>query len=209
MPRFKCQVCNAPFTVSEAALERYPGWTPKYCRQHSPSKKKAPARRSAQVEENLTRAQVLRKYHGGPQNGLFTDGSCHPNPGPGGWGVVWVCEGEILAERHGYDPDTTNNRMELTAIIEAFKLLSPGSQEVVFSDSRLCVNTLNDWAPKWERNGWRRSGGPIKNLDLVKEAYALHKSLPKVEVRWIAAHSGNRWNEYADALSTGWMRDEL
>ena len=78
----------------------------------------------------------------------------------------------------------------------------PADRElVVYSDSQLCVNTINEWAPGWEKRGWKRKAGPIKNLDLVKELYALAGEKPQIELRWIRAHEGARWNEYADALA--------
>jgi ribonuclease HI len=137
---------------------------------------------------------------------VFTDGSCEGNPGPGGWGFVWVEEGQIRAEGHGSDPATTNNRMELTALIEALKALPEDAQVDVYSDSQLCVKTLNEWAAGWERRGWRRKTGPIANLALVQELWALAKAHPKVRFRWIRAHDGSLWNEYADALATTHMR---
>src|SRR5690606_29265710 len=73
----------------------------------------------------LTPEQVLERFTGGPNTGVFTDGSCSGNPGPGGWGVVYVIDGKILAELHGSDPATTNNRMELRAMIEGLKMLGP------------------------------------------------------------------------------------
>ena len=157
----------------------------------------------------LTLAQVREKYAEGPQDGLFTDGSCIPNPGPGGWGVVWVRAGEVVEQQHGSELDTTNNRMELMALIAALRLVAEDAEEKVYTDSQLCVNTINQWAAGWERNGWKRKSGPIKNLDLVKEVYALKQSRPSVTIAWIAAHSGNLWNEYADSLATAWARDEL
>ncbi len=132
---------------------------------------------------------------------MFTDGSCEPNPGPGGWGWVWVEKGAIVDQGSGREARTTNNRMELTALIEAFKRLPDDRDLVVHSDSQLCVNTINEWAAGWERRGWKRKSGPIKNLDLVKELYALAQAKPRIELRWIRAHDGSRWNEYADALA--------
>ncbi len=206
--------------MPQSALDKYPSWEPTYCREHSPKKKpsgggggkaKRGGRRSGGKrgagEENLTTAQVLAKYTGGPTSGVFTDGSSVPNPGPGGWGVVWVEDGEIRAERSGQDPQTTNNRMELMALIEAFRLLPEDSTAVVRTDSRLCVNTVEQWAAAWKARGWTRKTGPIKNLDLVKELFALRGAHPDCKVEWIAAHSGNRWNEYADSLASAWRRD--
>ena len=218
MPKFECQVCGEPLSLPQAALDKYPGWTPKYCRQHSPAKKKAPRAgktagkkrpKSASREENLPVAEVLARYTDGPSTGVFTDGGSHPNPGPGGWGMVWVVNGEIHAQEHGHDPQTTNNRMELTALIAAFRALPEDAEAVVYSDSRLCVDTITKWAPGWERKGWKRKGEPLKNLDLVKELLALFRKHPDCELEWIAAHAGHRWNEYADSLASAWRRDEL
>jgi len=230
MPKFRCQVCQATFDVPQAALDKYPGWKPKYCREHSPNKKgdqasggskagskagkKRPSKKgkrgsSATREENLTRAEVLAKYTEGPDTGVFTDGGAVPNPGPGGWGAVWVEDGEIRAELYGHDSDTTNNRMELTALLEAFKALPEDAEVTVHSDSRLCVDTITKWAPGWERNGWKRKGNPLKNLDLVKPLLAAYRARPKCTLEWIAAHSGTRWNEYADSLASAWRRDEV
>ncbi len=122
--------------------------------------------------------------------------------------MVWVESGEILAEEHGHEAQTTNNRMELTALIHAYRALPEGAQISVQTDSRLCVDTITKWAPGWERKGWKRKGEPLKNLDLVKELLALTRSRPRSPLRWIAAHSGYRWNEYADSLATAWMRSE-
>ena len=154
-------------------------------------------------------AQVLEKYTDGPQSGVFTDGSSVPNPGPGGWGLVWVADGKIREERHGHDPETTNNRMELKALIEAYRLLPENAAVVVHTDSKLCADTLNLWAANWERRGWKRKGPPIKNLELVKELWCLFQAHPDCRLEWIRAHSGYLWNEYADSLATAWLRDEL
>jgi ribonuclease HI len=214
MPEFQCTVCGENFKVPQVALDKFAGWEPKYCRKHSPSKKKKtarPAKRSggSKREEHLTCAQVLAKYDAGQRTGVFTDGSSIPNPGPGGWGMVWVEDGEIIAEAHGSDEQTTNNRMELQALIEAYKALPADAETTVYSDSRLCVDTITKWAPGWERKGWKKKGGEIKNLERVKELLALYRAHPNCPLEWTAAHSGSRWNEYADSLATAWTRDEL
>lgn len=214
-----CRSCGRTFEVPPAVVEKYPGWTPPECgdcyggssRSSGGSSRRAGSSRSSGSgrEEHLTIVEVLEKYHDGPSTGVFTDGSAIPNPGPGGWGAVWVEDGEVLAQDHGHDPDTTNNRMELTAIIRGIRLVPAGRPVVVHTDSRLAVDTLTSWAAGWERRGWKRKTGPIKNLDLVKEAWALVQERPEVELQWVKAHDGNRWNEYADALATAWARDEL
>ena len=216
-PTFQCQVCQDSFDVPQSALDKYPGWTPKYCREHSPKKttdtrsskprKSSGSRpRGASLEENLTLEQVLQKYTEGPSEGVFTDGSSVPNPGPGGWGFVWVVNNEVFEARHGASPATTNNRMELQALIEAYKLLPEDGATTLYTDSRLCVDTITKWAPGWEKKGWKKKSGPIKNLELIQELLALYRAHPNCPLEWIAAHSGNRWNEYADSLATAWNR---
>ncbi|MEX1023947.1 MAG: ribonuclease H [Planctomycetota bacterium] len=209
MPTFRCQTCQTSFSIAAAKLARFPGWTPRFCQAHSPTKPKSGRARgsSGTREENLTPKEVLERYTAGPDTGVFTDGSAVPNPGPGGWGMVWVERGEIRAEDHGHAPMTTNNRMELTALLAAFGNLPEDADLEVHTDSRLCVDTITKWAPGWERNGWKKKTGPIKNLELVQELLALARERPRVKLVWIAAHSGNRWNEYADSLASAWRRD--
>ncbi len=163
----------------------------------------AMARRYAPI---LSPEEVLERHHGGPKAGVFTDGSCEGNPGPGGWGFAWVEDDRIVRQGHGADPATTNNRMELTALIQAYRSMPEDAHLTVYSDSQLCVNTVNEWAEGWERRGWRRKGGPIKNLELVRELYGLALRHPDVQLVWIRAHDGSRWNEYVDALATTYLR---
>lgn len=150
--------------------------------------------------------EVLARHHAGPTTGVFTDGSCEGNPGPGGWGFVWVEQNRIVQQHSGFAPDTTNNRMELTALIEACRALPEDTALSLYSDSQLCVNTINQWAAGWERRGWKRKGGPIANLDLVQQLWALTRARPRMKLQWIRAHDGARWNEYADALASSHLR---
>jgi len=154
----------------------------------------------------LTPQEVLERFEAGPRTGVFTDGSCEGNPGRGGWGMVWVENDSIIAEQSGIDPSTTNNRMELQALIAAYERLPEDCAIRVYSDSQLCVKTVNEWAEGWERRGWRRKSGPIANLELVQRLYALAQTHPRVELNWIKAHDGSRWNEYADALASAYLR---
>ena len=180
-----------------------------------PSRRPSPVRSSYRGASgsgrasSLTVAEILRKYSAGPQSGVFTDGSCSGNPGPGGWGVVYVLDGRILASEHGEDPATTNNRMEFTAMIHGLQMLGPEEAMDVYTDSQLVVNTLTQWAAGWKRNGWKRHDGEVKNLELVREAYELFLERPRARIRWIKAHDGSLWNEYADALSTAYLRAEV
>ena len=112
-------------------------------------------------------------------------------------------DNEILDHGSGGTAHTTNNRMELMALIEAYRMLEADADVIVYSDSKLCVDTVNQWAAGWEKRGWKRKGGEIKNLELVQTLYALSKEHGSVELRWIKAHDGSRWNEYADALANG------
>jgi len=155
----------------------------------------------------ITPEEALRRYHRGPRSGVFTDGSCEGNPGPGGWGFVWVQDDHVILERCGYAPATTNNRMELTALIQAYRALPPEVRVSVYSDSQLCVNTVNLWAAAWEKRGWKRKGGPIANLELVQELYRLVGEHPHARLQWIRAHDGSRWNEYVDTLATTYLRE--
>jgi ribonuclease HI len=153
----------------------------------------------------LSPEEVLERYHAGPKTGVFTDGSCEGNPGPGGWAAVWVEGDRVVRETHDVEPATTNNRMELKALIAAYRMLPADAEITIHSDSQLCVKTVNEWAAGWERRGWKRKGGPIANLELVKELWALARAHPKVRLTWIKAHDGSRWNEYADALASSYM----
>lgn len=210
-----CSECGTSFEVSESLQERFPGWTPSKCRScHSGATRPAPrptrsARSSSRrggTEGEYSPSEVLERFTAGPNTGVFTDGSADPNPGPGGWGAVYVRDDQIIAEAHGHEPDTTNNRMELTALIAGFDLVPDGEAATVYSDSNYCVKMINEWAAGWARNGWRRKAGPVKNLDLVKALYERAQARPELELRWIKAHDGSRWNEYADALSVAYRR---
>ncbi len=222
---FTCTDCGQEFTLKPEILARYPGWVPAKClpckSKGNPrgrakasaggGKKKASRsrKRGSSKEQNLTTQQVLERYLDGPQDGVFTDGACTGNPGPGGWGTVWVKANEVVDQRHGHDPRTTNNRMELTALIEAYEMLPADAKVTIWSDSNLCVRTINEWAAGWKKLGWKRKTGPVENLELVQRAYALSLTRRGAKLRWIKAHNGSRWNEYADSLATAYSRDEL
>ncbi|MBR2543380.1 ribonuclease HI [Candidatus Saccharibacteria bacterium] len=128
---------------------------------------------------------------------LWTDGSASPNPGPGGWAVLEVFGDEAKPVRTGCDKDTTNIRMEGTAMIEAIKYAGEEGCEI-HSDSEFWINVLTKWADSWARRGWQKSKGEIKNLDLVKELYELYKKY-NVRLVWEKGHSGINFNELADS----------
>jgi len=208
---FTCDTCGKTFNLRQDVLDRYPGWVPKQCldcRNEASGSSPTSARRpSLTKNRDLTLAEVLDRFTEGPDTGVFTDGASEGNPGPGGWGAVMVVEGEIVAEDSGSDSHTTNNRMELTAFISGLRMIAPDRSIDVYSDSQLVVNIINQWAAGWEAKGWtKKSSGPIANLELVKEAYLLTRQRPGARVKWIPAHSGFRWNEYADSLATAYRR---
>jgi ribonuclease HI len=213
---FTCQTCGKEFDLPQHVLDRYPGWIPRECldcRNKSSGNNSAPrasGRPSVSKTRDLTVAEVLATFNEGPQTGVFTDGSSEGNPGPGGWGAVLVVDGQVVVEDYGSDPHTTNNRMELTAMIAGLRMVPPETTTDVYTDSELIVNILTKWASGWKARGWtKKSSGPIANLELVKEAYSLAEAKPHAHIRWIKAHSGFRWNEYADSLATAYRRDTL
>lgn len=189
MPDFTCQNCGDTFSLPQSVLDRYPGWTPRHCRNCR--------------DEASGSGGASRPTHD-PQTGVFTDGACAGNPGPGGWGAVYVVGGEVVDEAHGFDPDTTNNRMELKALIEGLKLIPEGTEVTVYSDSNLAVRTINEWAAGWEKRDWKRKTGPVENVDLVRKAYYGFTRRPELKLEWIKAHAGYTWNEYADRLANRW-----
>ena len=207
---FTCQTCGKEFDVRQDILDRYPGWEPRQCLDCMRGTDNSPATQSPTKNRDYTTSEVLESFTGGPETGVFTDGASQGNPGPGGWGAVYVRDGEIIDSAYGSEEHATNNRMELMAIIAGLGMLSPESTIDVYTDSQLVVNILTKWAEGWKAKGWKKkSSGPIANLELVQEAYALTKQRPRVGIRWIKAHSGNRWNEYADSLATAYRRDEF
>ena len=190
MPSFTCRTCGDSFSLPQSVLDRYPGWTPKQCMTCRDAEKQTALRTKGTPQSAVD-----------PRTGVFTDGSSVPNPGPGGWGAVYVVDDEIIAEAYGHGGETTNNRMELMALIEAVDLVPEGKAVTVYSDSNLAVRTITEWAAGWERNGWKRKSGRVENLDLVQRAYRAFKDRPELDLVWIKAHVGYRWNEYADELA--------
>ena len=131
---------------------------------------------------------------------IFTDGACSGNPGPGGWGAILRSQGREK-ELFGGEPDTTNNRMELTAVIEALKVLKRPVQARVYTDSQYVQKGISEWIVAWKRRGWRTAGKqPVKNADLwrtLDQEAARHR----VEWLWVRGHAGHAENERADALA--------
>jgi len=137
-----------------------------------------------------------------PRLVAWTDGGCRGNPGPGAWAYLLVdtATGKAL-ERAGAEPRTTNNRMEMTAAIEALRSLTrPGSEVLLHSDSRYLIDCCEQWLPGWKARGWRRKAGPLKNVDLLQELDRLQE-VHRVRWRWVKGHSGDPGNDRVDELA--------
>lgn len=131
---------------------------------------------------------------------IYADGACKGNPGPGGWGVLLRHRGREKT-LYGGESDTTNNRMELTAVIEALRALKRPSRVELYTDSQYVQKGITEWLPNWKRRGWKTSSGtPVKNRDLwemVDELVAHHQ----VQWHWVRGHAGHAGNEEADRLA--------
>jgi ribonuclease HI len=129
---------------------------------------------------------------------IYTDGGCDPNPGRGAWAAL-LLDGDHKIEISGFDPETTNNRMELTAAIEALRKVSGPSDITLYTDSQYVQRGMEEWMPKWLAKNWKGSSGPVANQDLWKtllEAMKPHK----VKWQWVKGHAGNTYNSRVDWL---------
>ena len=131
---------------------------------------------------------------------IHTDGACSGNPGPGGWGAILRWRGKSR-ELSGFEPDTTNNRMELQAAIAALTTLKRPMAVRLFTDSNYLRQGITTWLRKWQANGWRTAAkDPVKNQDLWQELATIVER-HQVEWHWVKGHSGNPDNERADELA--------
>ena len=131
---------------------------------------------------------------------IYTDGACKGNPGPGGWGAVLQYSGRER-ELFGGEALTTNNRMELTAVIRALEALKRTSEVEVYTDSQYVQKGISEWLPDWKRRGWRTADKkPVKNEDLWRELERL-AAAHRVRWHWVRGHAGHPENERADALA--------
>ena len=138
---------------------------------------------------------------------IYTDGACRGNPGPGGWGAL-LKFGSKEKQLYGGESLTTNNRMELRAVIEALSALKRPCNVSVTSDSTYVLKGINEWLPNWKKRGWLTSGKkPVKNEDLWKSLDSL-KSVHNIEWHWVKGHSGHLENELVDQLANKGI-DEL
>ncbi len=131
---------------------------------------------------------------------MITDGACSGNPGPGGWGVI-IKDGENLEEFFDGDPNTTNNKMELTAVIKGFETFSKPCKVIVKTDSTYVINGITKWLHNWKRKGWVNAAKkPVANKDLWENLEKL-VSMHQVTWKWVKGHIGDEENERADELA--------
>ncbi len=148
------------------------------------------------------RAEAILPRMPNPDVVAYTDGGCRGNPGIGGWGFILIHPGTRTAlERAGGLAEATNNRMELTAALEALNSVRrPGSRVLICTDSRYVIDCCSKWMAGWKQRGWTRKDGALKNVEILQ---ALDAALARHEVdwQWVAGHSGDDGNERADALA--------
>ncbi|HEY1391776.1 MAG TPA: ribonuclease HI [Methylibium sp.] len=131
---------------------------------------------------------------------IYTDGACKGNPGPGGWGV-WMKSGSHEKELHGGEASTTNNRMELTAVIEALSALKRPCHVLIYTDSEYVRKGITEWIHGWKTRGWKTADKkPVKNAELWRKLDELAAG-HRVDWRWVKGHAGDPGNERADALA--------
>jgi|TARA_B110000483_G_scaffold147265_1_gene175692 ribonuclease HI len=131
---------------------------------------------------------------------LYTDGACRGNPGPGGWGV-WFQHGKHKKELFGGEPESTNNRMELTAAIRGLAALSSPCEIELYTDSKYVLQGITEWMPDWKKRNWKTAAKkPVKNVDLWKQLDT-EASRHKIDWYWVKGHNGDPGNEKADELA--------
>jgi ribonuclease HI len=133
---------------------------------------------------------------------IYTDGACKGNPGPGGWGVLLI-SGGVEKELYGGERETTNNRMEMMAVIQALEALKRPCHVILHADSQYVLKGINEWLPGWKARGWKTAAKqPVKNVDLWQRLDALvGQTQHRIEWRWVRGHDGDPGNERADALA--------
>lgn len=136
---------------------------------------------------------------------VYTDGSCEPNPGPGGWAAI-ILEGKEETVLKGFELASTNNRMEMTAALEALKHIDPAKPIIFYTDSQYLKNGVESWMRTWKAKNWKRKGGQLANVDLWKQiSDAVERR--KISWHWVKGHNGNPYNERVDRLAHQMMKN--
>ena len=149
---------------------------------------------------SLSSSKPMRKAEYMKEVTIYTDGACSGNPGPGGWGAILIYKGSER-ELSGGEPSTTNNRMELSAVIAALSALREPCRVELYTDSQYIEKAMNEgWLRSWKAKGWKRKGGELKNVDLWQ---ALDRLQGEHDIRfhWVKGHAENRYNNRCDALA--------
>ena len=137
---------------------------------------------------------------------IYTDGSCIKNPGGAGTYAFVVVENDVLLhQKSGHEKTTTNNRMEMMAVLAALSFVYsdlPNLKVTIFTDSQYVYNGIVDWMYGWHKRMWKRQGQDIPNRKLWEQLYEMATTLRHVDYRWVRGHAGNKWNEMADQLCT-------
>jgi ribonuclease HI len=163
---------------------------------------------------NFDVSQIIKQPN---ELAAFTDGGCRGNPGPGAWAyMIQNARSEIVSQASGYESPTTNNRMELSGVIQAIKasihlfheqaIAANNARLLLYTDSKYVVDGMNSWVAGWKARGWRKADNKEpENLDLWQELDALRDELARVEFNWVKGHAGHPQNEYCDQMAN----DEL
>lgn len=201
--------------ITQRAVEKYPG-----ARFKSFSTRSEAEQAFARGYVNIA-PKTPGRQKAGPPNGepsapptphqfdvvIYCDGACEPNPGHAGSGIVVYRAGKLAELWFGlYNPMGTNNTAELNALYHALRMseaeIKAGNRVEVCSDSAYSINCIRNWAPSWEKKGWKKPGGEIKNLEIIQACYAIYRRIAKVlKLSHVAAHVGTEGNELADRMA--------
>jgi ribonuclease HI len=140
---------------------------------------------------------------------IYTDGACRKNPGPGGWAAV-IINSDKSIPIHGRNPNTTNNQMELTAVIKALEFIKEPAEIILYTDSQYICNAINShWLINWKKHNWIKSDGkPVLNRDLWEKISTLI-NFHHVTIKWVKGHNNNKYNEICDKLAVAESHDEF
>lgn len=203
------------WTTTQQAVDKYPGARfksfPSYLEAEEAFRAGAPARVAAKRSVQTTPSVAMREQQENEDSHfsvqIYCDGACEPNPGNAGSGIAVYRNGSLAELWYGlYNPRGTNNTAELNALLDALRMAEhenkAGESVEVLSDSRYAINCIKTWAAGWERNGWRKAGGDIKNLDVIQVAYELYNRIAEyIELSHVRAHAGTEGNELADRMA--------